>query len=398
MDTTSSIIALQKIIEDAHQRLETPDNLNLLFSEVNDAVNVMISRNMQKLLDLHSSNKKTQTTDFLNWLKTEKQLELSSSVFYAYLRVGKNGEGRSIPTGLLLAFCEYVEKPIQVLFADPDVDSNHMHKTPLHNFLQDIFWKNKRYVYNTKQDEKFKALLNREYYCYWLPLTSGHKKLSIATEGIIKFFESTDGLCYVKFDIVKGHSISVNTKWYYEGFALLLEPNTNRGTCWCFLKNTQDDEAELCVLSFRYRVDDVENITNLESRVAEVITLTANKARPTLNRMLFSTRKVKENERKYIAPLLKFSNSKIILTEENYFTLSESLSTELKEAFLNLKKTSVGSVYSIELSDIEKLGNGQLIALARKMDFVSPHYNKASLKADDALRQVLNWLDDFKEE
>jgi len=372
---------LQNLVETARKQYanEMAEDFSQPHSDVTEIINNIVVCNLNRLFD----SPEYSNRGFCKWLNDEFRISLSEQTFSTYMK------GRSkVPYSILLAASVYLDQPIGVFFVDPA--NPPVPESTLKNFLDLSLGGNNKYAYDFEQHSIYlKPLTNRTYYCYWLPLSSPYNAQDIP-HGKLRFFAGKDNVCHVMLEI-RGHS--AHDKATYDGFALILSPNTNNGTCWCFLKMSKNIDAELVVLSFRFRSNDVQSDYMLDSRLAEVLTITANKARPTISRMILTKNEVAPDKTMHITSLLHLGGDEIYISSEVFADIKNEVRDNLRltEALEKLKLTSIGEVFIINSVQLEKLKVPHLLSLIKGKS-ISPPRNKLSEKADEALVSILEWI------
>ena len=357
----------------------------------------IISRNIRHLLKKRYGHR--GISEFYCFLAKNK-IKIARSMLYQYIPVDENDRPSAvIPIGIIMAFCEFYDNyPIEKLVdADRSEVDDKKADSPLKSLLDSVFGNNKNYVYDTERHGiYFNCLLDRTYNSYIPPISTPLQ--GSASHNILKgklSFRNGDGnICEVV--LKTEHTAIKHEDVQYSGFAMILEPNTKNGTCWCFLKQVGDEDADLFAICFRLRTSevDVENIHKLDVRLAEVLTLSAHKARPTIMRLLLTTIPIDSKHYEHISYLLRLNGKKLYITK-NYFDKinSHSDNDELLRALnkINSKIKSIGEVLSIESIDVENTNNLDLLKMLRS-NSLSESYNKVSDKAERATYDIVTEL------
>ena len=145
----------------------------------------------------------------------------------------------------------------------------------------------------------------------FLPLETDDSKNSQPLQTGTYTFKEENGICKLS---VKLDMSSDGKPAEYEGFAIVLNPRTNMGNIWCFLRLVDNNKAEFSIASFRLRNED----RSWQTRVALALDIKSVESRPIVYRMLLykeNTALSPENIH-YLAGHLKLNIGKVQILEE----------------------------------------------------------------------------------
>ena len=179
------------------------------------------------------------------------------------------------------------------------------------HFLESIFGESSaNYAFNMGKQANFMRALfpNNEpkLTCYATFLHLEVQNEQKFQKGDLTFFNPNDNICRIEAEFENAQ----RAKEKYEGFAIMLFPNTDRGSCWCFLKRTDDKTAELAILSFKLSAD-----SNWNTRMAQVLTINSHTFDPTVFRMLLSKDDIKDDKiiDKYFSGYMNLNTDEILI-------------------------------------------------------------------------------------
>lgn len=232
----------------------------------------------------------------------------------------------------------------------------------------------------------------QEYFCYYYPTHSSESNEDDILKGVLQL-KSENGYCKAVLTIntnTVDDEGNINYKTY-TGYAAV-STTVNSLNCVMYSESL----CEFCFLMFRHFK---LNFEKQDCRLAEVLSSSsaAEDRRPTVLRMLLSREEINDADLKVVAPSFLLNYSTIVVSKENLQKISK-ISEDYREIVDALfTNNEPMPVYFYKEDDVSNLASRYLKKKETVLEFLMQlrsasyayRYNKVSLKADDAVRQIL---------
>lgn len=232
----------------------------------------------------------------------------------------------------------------------------------------------------------------QEYFCYYYPTHSSESNEDDILKGVLQL-KSENGYCKAVLTIntnTVDDEGNINYKTY-TGYAAV-STTVNSLNCVMYSESL----CEFCFLMFRHFK---LNFEKQDCRLAEVLSSSsaAEDRRPTVLRMLLSREEINDADLKVVAPSFLLNYSTIVVSKENLQKMSEISELYRKIVDALFTNNEPVPVYFYKEDDISNLASRHLKKKEAVLEFLMQlrsvsyayRYNKVSLKADDAVRQIL---------
>lgn len=216
-----------------------------------------------------------------------------------------------------------------------------------------------RYVFDVSEQRNiFSALLmdgqeELTLYFTYLPRTLGLRDLSDKDKKIVKYqrgiltFTIKDGMCHVTSKL-KVSSQGIPTE--YQGFAILMNPNSNGPSCTCFLKEINN--AFGIFIMFTFRLSPLEKNPKRKTRLSECIAVRKVDGTSYIYRLLLSKNYISDEDMRYFVGHLKLSTSENTSEgNELYILIKKKYIDIAKRYFEGITETSDGKAIYEDLRE-----------------------------------------------
>lgn len=196
----------------------------------------------------------------------------------------------------------------------PNIEhSSNRFSYSINHFLHIVMGDNPRFAFDPQKHSVSSLIPDDkeeiEFHFAFLPLEPDKEKDDLICGAIYQegtyIFKKNNGFIRLEATLLNN---SNNMEAKYIGFAVILNPNSNDGTCWGFMRLVGSDAAEFTVISFRLRRREGDR---WKLKTALSIDINSNKVRPVVYRMLLSKGKVTPQIMKHFAGFLKLNIGKI---------------------------------------------------------------------------------------
>ena len=268
--------------------------------------------------------------------KEKLNFEIAQSTISKILNYSPSDENRINSMSLIqvIAICEALELDIeQTLKVTPDdIDITSI----LADSKPGISNRTSSFIFDPS-DDAFAGYLGK-YYCYFYPTISTEERLMTAT---LEFYPNTiyndERVCEAKF-IIDTKNYDDNKQLINKEYNGKLIISKSQTSCYCILSNPKI--GEICMLSFYHRYFFSQKLL---CRLANVLTTSiGDDRRPTVHRMLISSRELNEDVKDAIKAELLLNNEEIIIREDRFEEIKDTLPPEILKLFESgdIQKTS----------------------------------------------------------
>lgn len=387
------------------------------YKKIAKEVNETICENLEKLLEARNLSQR----EFCQKM-AENQTSVTRSYFNRLLK-----ERQNIPAAFLLSCCDFFGITLQNL-ASPDFDAaeyiynetkEHEDYLRIEALLRKADTRKEQTASAVSQNagkgrpprsgnfltpftdtelitdpshSQFAGYLQR-YYCYYYPTHSSENREE--KENILKGvleLSAEKGYCRaflkINTNTVNEHG-DINYK-KYDGYAAI---STTVNSLSCIMYSTE--LCEFCFLMFRHFK---LNFGKQDCRIAEVLSSSsaAEDRRPTVLRMLLSREEINDTDLKAVEPSFLLNYSTIAISGDNLQKIGDQSDAGRKIADAWMAEHDPEPMYFCKEDDMVSLAS-RYLDKKETLEFImnlracsyAYRYNKVSMKADDAVRQIL---------